>query len=1079
MSLRYWSRSSPTRRTAHRPSRYRLAVELLEDRTVPTAVAPPSGLVSWWTADTTAADLTGRNNATLSNVTYAAGEDGQAFNFNGSNGWAALGDPSSLAFTQSFSIEGWIKVNGLPTNYNFGTIMFRGDDRGGLDPYTLVISPNGNLQFGIDNASNQGIGIQAPIATGQWVHVAATLDDATGLMTLYENGAVVAQTTTTIRPFGALDPTQQPGVGIGNSNALSNYDVPFNGLIDELAVYNRALTAAEVQGIYNAGSDGKIHMFVATTSPDQGSVVGSPPTSFAVHFSSPYNAATLQPTQFQVNGTPATSVALTDVNTVTFTFATSPVTGQGLQTMHLDAGAVTRASDSLASAEYSATFRYDMVPLQVTSTDPAVGTNLTVQTFPTANRAVASMAGMKGGDGGWPVLYGSGAVGPNGLQLAIDEDNLLDTERSHTNEQVAFLALDGATSGNAAPYLRSGVVSNVNNASWTTVTLDRSYASMVVVATADYTNASVPLVARVRNAAGNSFQVEVSREDGQTGTVPSVSVDYLIVEEGVYTAAGNGVTMEAVKFNSTVTDNHTSWVGEARSYANAYTSPVVLGQVMTANDPNFSVFWARGADRTLAPSSTALYVGKHVGEDPNTTRANETIGYIVIEGGRGTLGGTNYLAGVGAAAVQGMDNAPPFTYNLTTATLTAHFNEPFDPASLSATDLSVSQGIATAVTAVDAQTAQFSLLGVVPDLDVSMAADALTDVYGNPSLPFSAAYYSGTTKFYVVNDGGPDRTHRYSVSGTPLGSSTLDGGDTAPRGAASNAAGTFVWVVDANRQVYVYQAGGALVGKWILEGQNPSLWPTQPEGITTNGTDVWVVDKATLRVYKYTGAASLRFPSNNPSANSSFKLDRADTNPTGIVTDGSSFWVVDDGVTVDKVFKYSLSGSLLGSWTLTGGGGSPTGITLNPVSPSDLWVVDNATLKVYQYAAAVGRTSGSQNAAAYFALAVGDTNPQDIADPPPADEWVATVPALPAPPTAAVPLIDGGWFTNPAAANPSDLLRPDPARPDDGGRAIAMSYPPVATRLPGLDASPGSLLPADAPPKGSAAVDLAFADLWQ
>jgi hypothetical protein len=36
-------------------------------------------------------------------------------------------------------------------------------------------------------------------------------------MTLYENGAVVAQTTTTIRPFGTLDPTQQPGVGIGNS----------------------------------------------------------------------------------------------------------------------------------------------------------------------------------------------------------------------------------------------------------------------------------------------------------------------------------------------------------------------------------------------------------------------------------------------------------------------------------------------------------------------------------------------------------------------------------------------------------------------------------------------------------------------------------------------------------------------------------------------------------------------------------------------------------------------------------------------------------------------------------------------
>jgi hypothetical protein len=37
-------------------------------------------------------------------------------------------------------------------------------------------------------------------------------------MTLHENGAVVAQATTTVRPFGALDPAQNPVVGIGSSN---------------------------------------------------------------------------------------------------------------------------------------------------------------------------------------------------------------------------------------------------------------------------------------------------------------------------------------------------------------------------------------------------------------------------------------------------------------------------------------------------------------------------------------------------------------------------------------------------------------------------------------------------------------------------------------------------------------------------------------------------------------------------------------------------------------------------------------------------------------------------------------------
>src|SRR5579864_7144799 len=158
-------------RSRRQPS-VRLLLERLEDRTVPTAVALPNNAVSWWTANNTANDALGLNNATLTNVTYSPGEVGQAFNFNGSNGWAALGDPSSLAFTTSMSIEGWVKVNGLPTNYNFGSIMFRGDDRGGLDPYSLDLLPDGQLRFEV--CSGPGTAdVYAPVAMGQFVHVAA------------------------------------------------------------------------------------------------------------------------------------------------------------------------------------------------------------------------------------------------------------------------------------------------------------------------------------------------------------------------------------------------------------------------------------------------------------------------------------------------------------------------------------------------------------------------------------------------------------------------------------------------------------------------------------------------------------------------------------------------------------------------------------------------------------------------------------------------------------------------------------------------------------------------------------------
>jgi hypothetical protein len=60
------------------------------------------------------------------------------------------------------------------------------------------------------------------------------------------------------------------------------------------------------------------------------------------------------------------------------------------------------------------------------------------------------------------------------------------------------------------------------------------------------------------------------------------------------------------------------------------------------------------------------------------------------------------------------------------------------------------------------------------------------------------------TKFYAVDGGSSDSTYQYSTSGGSLGSNTLSSGDTAPRGVAASADGTTTWVVDANKNVYVY-----------------------------------------------------------------------------------------------------------------------------------------------------------------------------------------------------------------------------------------------------------------------------------
>jgi DNA-binding beta-propeller fold protein YncE len=298
----------------------------------------------------------------------------------------------------------------------------------------------------------------------------------------------------------------------------------------------------------------------------------------------------------------------------------------------------------------------------------------------------------------------------------------------------------------------------------------------------------------------------------------------------------------------------------------------------------------------------------------------------------------------------------------------------------------------------------------VPLLDSGSQTTSLTFsvVLSNPqAATLSQSQGTGTiapsdqrAKFYVVNgatpsSGGTNTAYKYQSSGTeqaPYGLSvTTANPDLSPRGVAANAAGTMEWVVDANKNVYAYSPSGTLLGSWSAGGLSSSATLT---GIATNGTDIWLVDSSTGKVYDYAGAASRLSGSQN--AASSFSLvshHNGSTNPQDIVTDGTSFWVV-DGSSL-KVFKYTLSGSLLGSWSIDPADTHPTGITINPNHVSDIWIVDNGTLRVYDYTAAASRTSGSQNAAATFTVASGNTNPQGIADPPTAD-------LLPAPAAAAL-----------------------------------------------------------------------------
>jgi hypothetical protein len=199
-----------------------------------------------------------------------------------------------------------------------------------------------------------------------------------------------------------------------------------------------------------------------------------------------------------------------------------------------------------------------------------------------------------------------------------------------------------------------------------TVSLQNTYTNPVVVCTGQYFYNGKRMIPRVSNVTSTSFDLRLvdPTNASQTYSIQEV-VGYWVMEQGVTEL--NGVKMEAWRYTSSVTDGNGEWTGQPRQYWQSYSNPVVLGQVMSAND-DWSVFWSQGSARSSIPSTYSLRTGKHTGAT-GLDRANETIGVIVFESvTAASLGGVPFEAWVGPATVQGvLHGTPPQTaYTLQT-----------------------------------------------------------------------------------------------------------------------------------------------------------------------------------------------------------------------------------------------------------------------------------------------------------------------------------------------------------------------------------------------------------------------------
>ncbi|APZ96606.1 tandem-95 repeat protein [Fuerstiella marisgermanici] len=248
-------------------------------------------------------------------------------------------------------------------------------------------------------------------------------------------------------------------------------------------------------------------------------------------------------------------------------------------------------------------------------------------------------------DGSFAYTPDAGFVGSDSFTY-----HAVDTSGAVSDPVTVSLQVNAVVAG---PNLSHGNLSSVTS-SWQTVSLGTSYTSAVIVATPRYNDGSGPGVVRISNVTETSFDVRVDN----AGLSPfSGGVHFIAVEEGAYDVPGE-YKLEAVKVDSSVTSGKIGgWQVGSQGYQQAYSSPVVVGQVMSANDEDWSVFWSSSSSRTSPANSGSLNIGKHVAEDTDTTRANETLGYFVIEAtSGGTINGLSFSAGVGGDTIRGVGN---------------------------------------------------------------------------------------------------------------------------------------------------------------------------------------------------------------------------------------------------------------------------------------------------------------------------------------------------------------------------------------------------------------------------------------
>jgi hypothetical protein len=227
----------------------KVVVTFSADGHILLAAAPPLGISSWWQAEGTAADALNINPGTLSMteaVGFVPGKTGQAFQF-ANQGFVEVPSSPSLE-PATLTVGAWVRGTAPGS---FGHILSKGAANCDGGSYALYTGLSGGLLFYVSDGTTFGVSPDAGTAIwdGNWHFVAGTFDGST--VRLYVDGTEVGTGTPAPITINYSLPTND-SFYIGAYRGTCEFR--FNGDVDGVQLFGRALSSIEVLGLYNAGN---------------------------------------------------------------------------------------------------------------------------------------------------------------------------------------------------------------------------------------------------------------------------------------------------------------------------------------------------------------------------------------------------------------------------------------------------------------------------------------------------------------------------------------------------------------------------------------------------------------------------------------------------------------------------------------------------------------------------------------------------------------------------------------------------------------------------------------------------------